>query len=63
MQGFLQFTLLVGCHHHDDGLPIAAGRLAGAGQVDRANRVCSACNCGAVVDESHMPLSVLPWLN
>ena len=34
MQRFLQFRL--GCH----GLPIATGRLAGAGHVDRANRVC-----------------------
>ena len=26
----------------------AAGRLAGAGHVDRANRVSLACNCGAI---------------
>ena len=28
-------------------LPIAAGRLAGAGHVDKANRVCLACNSGS----------------
>ena len=50
MQRFLQFRL--GCHH--DGLPVAIGRLAGAGHVDRANRVCLACNSGAVGDEKHM---------
>ena len=38
MQRFLQFR--PGCH----GLPIATGRLAGAGHVDRANRVCLACS-------------------
>ena len=43
MQRFLQFRL--GCH----GLPIATGRLAGAGHVDRANRNCSACNSGAII--------------
>ena len=48
MQRFLQFRL--GCH----GLPVAIGRLAGAGHVDRANRVCLACNSGAVGDEKHM---------
>ena len=48
MQRFLQFRL--GCH----GLPIATGRLAGAGHVDRANRVCLACNSGAIGDEKHM---------
>ena len=48
MQRFLQFWL--GCH----GLPIAAGRLAGAGLVDRANRVCLTCNSGAIGDEKHM---------
>ena len=48
MQQFLQFRL--GCH----GLPIATGRLASADHVDRANRVCLACNSGAVVDEKHM---------
>ena len=45
MQQFLQFRL--GCH----GLPIATGRLAGTGHVDRANRVCLACNNGAIGDE------------
>ena len=48
MQRLLQFRL--GCH----GLPIAIGRLAGAGRVDRANRVCLACNSGAIGDEKHM---------
>ena len=48
MQRFLQFRL--GCH----GFPIATGRLAGAGHVDRANRVCLACNSGAIGDEKHM---------
>ena len=48
MQRFLQFRL--GCH----GLPVAIGRLAGAGHVDRANRVCLACNSGAIADEKHM---------
>ena len=48
MQRFLQFRL--GCH----GLPVATGRLAGAGHVDRANRVCLACNSGAIGDEKHM---------
>ena len=42
MQRVLQFRL--GCH----GSPIATGRLAGAGRVDRANRVCLACNSGAI---------------
>ena len=45
MQRLLQFRLV--CH----GLPIAAGRLAGAGHVDRANRVCLARNCGAIGNE------------
>ena len=35
MQLFLQFSYRLGCH----SLPIATGRLAGAGHVDRANRV------------------------
>ena len=48
MQRFLQFRL--GCH----GLPIATGRLAGAGHVGRADRVCLACNSGGVGDEKHM---------
>jgi hypothetical protein len=48
MQRFLQFRL--GCH----GLPIATGRLAGADHVDRANRVCLACNSGAIGDEKHL---------
>ena len=48
MQRFLQYRL--GCH----GLPIATGRLAGASHVDRANRVCLACNSGAIGDEKHM---------
>ena len=48
VQRILQFRL--GCH----GLPIATGRLAGAGHVDRANRVCLACNRGAVGDEKHI---------
>ena len=48
MQQFLQLRLV--CH----GLPTAAGHLAGAGHVDRANRVCLACNCGAVGSERHM---------
>ena len=47
MQRFLQFRL--GCH----GLPIA-GWLAGAGHVDRANRVCLTCNSGALGNEKHM---------
>ena len=55
MQRFLQFRL--GCH----GLPIAAGRLAGAGHLDR---VCLACNSGAIGDEMRMHIfsSVPPWL-
>ena len=48
MQRFLQFRL--GCH----GLPVAAGRLAGAAHIDRAHRVCLACNSGAVGDEMHL---------
>ena len=48
MLGFLQFRL--GCH----GLPIAAGRFAGAAHVDRAQRVCLFCNSGAVGDERHL---------
>ena len=44
MQRFLQFRLA--CH----GLPIATGRLAGAGHVGWAN----SCNGGAVGDEKHM---------
>ena len=43
-------TSRLGCH----GLPIATGRLAGAGHVDRANRVCLACNSGTIGDEKHM---------
>ena len=42
MQRLLQFRL--GCH----GLPVATGRLAGAGHVDRANRVCLPCENGAI---------------
>ena len=48
MQRFVQFRL--GCH----GLPIAAGRFAGAAHVDRAHRVCLACNSGAVGNEKHL---------
>ena len=48
MQRFLQFRL--GYH----GLPIATGRLAGAGHVDRANRVRLACNSGAIGNEMHI---------
>ena len=48
MQRFLQFRL--GCH----GLPVAAGRLAGAGHVSRAQRICTCCNSGAVGDEMHL---------
>ena len=48
MLSFLQFGL--GCH----GLPVAAGRLAGAGHVDRAHMVCTCCNSGAVGDEMHL---------
>ena len=48
MHRFLQFRL--GCH----GLPIATGRLAGAGHVDRANRVCLACSSGADGDGKHV---------
>ena len=48
MQQILQFRL--GCRD----LPIATGRLAGAGHVDRANRFCLAWNSGAICDEKHM---------
>ncbi len=48
MQRFLQFRL--GCH----GLPIAAGRFAGAAQVHRAHRVCLSCSSGVVGDEKHL---------
>ena len=48
MQRFLQFRL--GCH----ALPIATSRLAGAGHMPRAHRVCLACNTGAVGDERDM---------
>ena len=48
MQRFLQFRLA--CH----GLLIATGQLAGAGHVDRANRVCLACKSGAVGDKKHV---------
>ena len=48
MQRFLQFRL--GCH----GLSIATGHLAGAGHVERADRVCLACNSGADGDEKNM---------
>ena len=40
--------------HLVHGLPIATGRLAGAGHVGRADRVCLACNSGGVGDEKHM---------
>ena len=33
---------------------MAAGRFAGAGHVDRANRVCLTCNSGAIGDEKHI---------
>jgi len=52
MQRFLQFRLGCNCH----SLPVAAGRLAGAAHVDRAHRVCLACNSGAVGDEKHLVL-------
>ena len=45
MRRLLRFKL--GCH----GLPIAAGRFAGAAHVDRAHTVCLSCNSGAVGDE------------
>ncbi len=48
MQRFLQSRL--GCH----GLPVAAGRFAGAAQVDKAHRVWLACNSGAAGDERHL---------
>ena len=48
MQRFLQLRL----RGHAIGLHIAAGRLAGVGYVDRANRVYLACNVGAVGHES-----------
>ena len=48
MRRFLQSRL--GCY----GLPIAAGRFAGAAHVDRAHRVCLSCNSGAVGDEKHL---------
>ena len=35
-------------------LLLPAGRLAGAGHVGRAGRVCLACNSGGVGDEKHM---------
>lgn len=50
MQRFLEFRL--GCR----GLPVAGGRLAGVGHVDRAQWVCSFCNSGAVGDEIHLVL-------
>ena len=56
MQQFLQFRL--GCH----GLLIAAGHLAGAGHVDRADRLCLACNSGFIAMNSIWFLNVLPWL-
>ena len=48
MHRVLQIRL--GCH----GLLNATGPLAGAGHVDRAKRVCLACNSGAIGDEKHM---------
>ena len=48
MQHFLQVRL--GYH----GLPTVIGRLAGTGHVDRVNRVCLACNSGAIADEKHV---------
>ena len=42
MQQFLQFR--PGCH----GLAIATGPSAGAGHIDRAYRICLACNSGAM---------------
>ena len=48
MQRFLQSRL--GCH----GLPVAAGCLAGAAHVGRAQRLCLACNSGAVGEEKHL---------
>ncbi len=48
MRRFLQFRL--GSH----GLPVAVGRLSGAGHLDRADRVCTSCDGHAVGDEMHM---------
>ena len=50
MRRVLQFRL--GCH----GLPVAAGRFAGAApdDVDRAERVCLFCDSAAVGDERHL---------
>ena len=42
MQQFLQFR--PGCH----GLATATGPSAGAGHIDRANRICLTCNSGAM---------------
>ena len=55
MQCFLQFRL--GCH----GLPVASNHLAGAGHVDRTNRVCLLATVVLVATKSIL-LSVLPWL-
>ena len=35
----------LGCH----GLPMAVGRLIHAVHVDRADRACLACSCGAIM--------------
>ena len=48
MRRFLQFRL--DCH----GLFIATGRYARAAHFDRAQRVCSFCNSGALGDERHL---------
>lgn len=57
MQRLVQLRL--GCH----GLPFATGRLAGAGHVDRAHRLCSGCSSGAVGDEKHTIFACCsPWL-
>lgn len=42
--------LRLGCH----GLPGAAGRLGGAGDVDRAHNVCLLCSVDDLGDDKHL---------
>ena len=54
MQRFLH------CGFRCHGLPIAAGHLAGASHVNRANRGCLACNSGGIGDGKHLTFEYAP---
>ena len=68
LRGIVSFLFLGGAYSNlcssgwVSSLAIAAGRLAGAGRVDRANRVCVACNSDVIANEQHVCSSVQRWL-